>query len=236
MKTFPQDLWKSSLCEMTDETTDRGRWYLKSDGSRYVSVTTMLGATSEKKASLTAWRQRVGEDEADAITARAAGEGTRFHAALEQIITNQWTPFRSAQTLPNIKHLLNQTVPILEEHISAIHASEMMVYSDTHRIAGRMDCLCTWDGEYTIVDFKRSTKEKRTEWIQDYFLQATAYAIMVEECFQIQIPTIAIVMGVSNSESPQFWHFQKTKYIPELISRISRYHTSVSSSFPVSCL
>ena len=52
------------------------------------SVTTILSKTSskEKKASLDAWRERVGYQEAQAITTQAATRGTEMHYVLENYL------------------------------------------------------------------------------------------------------------------------------------------------------
>ncbi len=222
---FVQDLWSHAI-ELTEETTPTGRWYTTPTGNRYASVTTVLGksADEEKKKSLQEWRNRVGEAEANAITTRAAGEGTRLHKALEKIITNQWTPFQQSQVMPNVKALLNQMVPVLSQHVTAVHGSEVPLYSDALRIAGRTDCLCSWDHRYTVLDFKRSNRPKTADMIEDYFLQTTTYALMAEERFGIEIPTITIIMGVAELTQPLVWHFEKDKYISRLVGRIARYH------------
>jgi len=226
MTMFAQDLWGHTI-ELTEDTTPQGRWYTTPQGNKYASVTTMLGKTSseDKKQGLREWRERVGEAKANAITSRAAGEGTRLHRALEKIITNQWTPFQQSQVLPNIKSLLNQMVPVLQSHVSAIHGSEVPLYSDALKVAGRTDCICTWDGQYTILDFKRSNKPKYEDGILDYFHQATTYALLAEERFGKEIPSIAILIGVSTGEFPQIWHFPKYKYSVQVYRRIQKFHT-----------
>jgi len=52
------------------------------------SVTTILAKTAskEKKAALDSWRERVGYQEAQAITAKAASRGTEMHYVLENYI------------------------------------------------------------------------------------------------------------------------------------------------------
>lgn len=223
---FVQDIWSHSI-QLTEDTTPQGRWYTLPDGARYASVTTMLGKTSkeDKKKGLQEWRERVGEAEANAITARSAGEGTRLHKALEKIITNQWTPFQQSQVMPNVKVLLNQMVPVLRSHVTTVHGSEVPLYSNELRVAGRTDCLCSWDGVYTVLDFKRSNKPKQEHYIEDYFHQATIYALMAEERFGIHIPAITILIGVSTGEGPQFWHRPKDKYILAVKDRVKKYHS-----------
>jgi hypothetical protein len=225
---FTQDIWSHDI-QLTENTTPQGRWYVLPTGERYASVTTMLGKTADedKAQGLREWRERVGEAEANAITSRAAGEGTRLHKALEHIITNQWTPFHQSQVLPNIKALLNQMVPVLRSHVTAVHGSEVPLYSRELQVAGRTDCICSWDGVYTILDFKRSNKPKQESYIEDYFHQATTYALMAEERFGITIPSITILIGVSNGEGPQFWHFSKNKYSVDVKNRIRLFHSQV---------
>lgn len=223
---FVQDIWSHNI-QLSEETTPQGRQYTLPDGTRYTSVTTMLGKTSgeDKKKGLREWRERVGEVEANAITARSSGEGTRLHKALEKIITNQWTSFQQSQVMPNVKALLNQMVPVLRSHVTAVHGSEVPLYSTAMQVAGRTDCLCSWDGVYTVLDFKRSNKPKQEHYIEDYFHQATIYALMAEERFGIAIPAITILIGVSTGEGPQFWHRAKDKYISAVTERVKKFHS-----------
>ena len=54
------------LQDLKSETFPDGkRFYTLPDGTRLPSVTTVLGA--QKKASIMAWRKRVGEEKANAI-------------------------------------------------------------------------------------------------------------------------------------------------------------------------
>ena len=55
------------------------------------SVTTILQATQsdEKKASLSKWRQKVGENEAEKIRDEAAKRGTAMHEFLEYYLRNE---------------------------------------------------------------------------------------------------------------------------------------------------
>ena len=61
--------------DLVAETTEKGRVYKTPDGMSYPSITTMLGYFS--KAAIMAWRKRVGAEEANRISRKAAGQGTR---------------------------------------------------------------------------------------------------------------------------------------------------------------
>ena len=52
-----------------------------------------------------------------------------------------------------------------------------------------------YNGKMSVIDFKGSTRNKRKEDIDNYFLQATAYAIMWQERTGIKIDNIAILMS-----------------------------------------
>ena len=53
--------------------------------------------------------------------------------------------------------------------------------SDKLCLAGTVDLICEVDGELSIVDFKTSAKEKPEEWLEDYFVQLSAYWAMFSE-------------------------------------------------------
>ena len=58
-------------------------------GEMYPSVTTVLG--SRDKSWLYEWRKKVGEEEANRISQRAANRGTRLHKICEDYICNKKT-------------------------------------------------------------------------------------------------------------------------------------------------
>ena len=72
------------------ETIDGKRHYVYGK-EKLPSVTTILSATQspEKTASLSAWRQRVGEDEATRIVDSAGARGTAMHKILEKYIIEE---------------------------------------------------------------------------------------------------------------------------------------------------
>jgi len=55
------------------------------------------------------------------------------------------------------------------------------MYSDKLCLAGTVDLICEVDGELAIVDFKTSEKAKPEEWLEDYFVQLSAYWAMFSE-------------------------------------------------------
>jgi genome maintenance exonuclease 1 len=92
-------------------------------------------------------------------------------------------------------------------------------------MAGRVDCIGEYDGVLSVIDFKTATKTKKEEWIQNYFEQATAYAIMYEELYGEPIKQIVIMITTSEGEIQIFK--KKTKdYISPLNETIKNFWKS----------
>ena len=51
-------------------------------------------------------------------------------------------------------------------------------------------------GEPAIIDFKTTKKPKRRDWIDDYFLQGSAYAMAHNEIYNTDIKRTVIMMIV----------------------------------------
>jgi hypothetical protein len=172
-----------------------GRVYTTPEGNRYPSVTTVISATSDTK-WLDEWKARVGEDEVRKVSAQAARRGTAIHELAENYLNNN--PHYAKGHMPSNISTFGQIRPILDEHIGKIYGLEVPLYSDTLRVAGRVDCLAEWDRQLSIIDFKTSKREKKKEDISGYFIQASAYAMMTFERTDMLPKQIVIVMTVDD--------------------------------------
>ena len=70
--------------DLVADTRPSGRTYLSPDGSRFPSITTVLSILSEE--AIAAWRNRVGEEEANRVGQRASNRGTQVHAIVEKYL------------------------------------------------------------------------------------------------------------------------------------------------------
>ena len=183
-------------------TDDTGRVYTTPDGSKYKSVTTVLSNLNKK--AIMEWRNRVGEEKANQISKTASNRGTRLHGLCEQYLTNEITEFKYNTLMPDLKTMFNKIKHHLDEHIGNIYGIEQALYSKELKIAGRCDCIAEWDNVLSIIDFKTSSKEKKEDYILNYFLQCTAYALMFKEITNIEINKIVIVISVENGDSQIF--------------------------------
>ena len=213
------------LTEMTAVTTDSGRKYQTPEGVNLPSITTVLSILSRD--SIAKWRKRVGEAEANRISTRASGRGTRVHEICEKYVNNE-PDFKNGYT-PDIIQSFLDLKPILDERLTKVFAQEAPLYSNHLGVAGRVDCVGIFDGKPSIIDYKTSMKPKRLDWIKNYFMQEAAYAIMWEERTGQPITQLVTIISVDNSE-PQVFIEHRDNWVRPLIDTITQYNEENSTS------
>lgn len=194
---------------------DGKRYYTLPDGTRLPSVTTVLGA--QKKDAIMAWRKRVGEDTANAISKKATGRGTNVHTLCERYLNNE----SLGVIMPDALEMFLAIKPSLHR-IDNIHYQEQSLWSTELGMAGRVDCIGEFDGELSSIDFKTSAKIKTRENILDYFWQTAAYALMYEELIGVPINKLVIIMAVENS-TPLIFVEKTEDHIEGLVKAIKFY-------------
>ena len=75
----------------------------------------------------------------------------------------------------------------------------------------------------STIDFKGSTKAKKRDWILGYFIQATAYSLMIEERTGHKTEQIVILMSGETDFSAQVFVDDRKNYIHQLNEVIARY-------------
>jgi len=145
------------------------------------SVTTILSATSDKS-FLVAWRDRMGHAEADAYVAESAAVGNQLHDNLEQYVLHGTKP--EGRMLERIltKAVIDKGLSKVDE----VWGTETPLYCKD-LFAGTTDLVGIHSGTPAIMDFKNSRKYKKREWVEDYFLQLTAYGLAHNEMFGTNI-------------------------------------------------
>lgn len=158
-------------------------FYQTPDG-RFPSVTTVVGW--KKNQFFAQWRKNNPKE-----ALRTRNRGTKLHSVVENYIKND--PEYKTNQDPYTLDLFNQFQHEVDK-IDNVRAIEGFLWSKPLRIAGRVDCVAEYLGIPSIIDFKGSTKPKRKDDIHNYFLQATAYAVMWEERTGEKIPQIVILI------------------------------------------
>ena len=213
------------LTEMDAVTTETGRQYKTPDGINLPSITTVLSILSRD--SIAKWRKRVGEEEANRVSTRASGRGTRVHEICEKYVDND-PNYREGYT-PDIIESFMQLQPILDERLTKVYAQEAPLYSTHLGVAGRVDCVGIFDGKLSIIDYKTSMKPKKLEWVKNYFMQEAGYAVMWEERTGMPITQLVTIISVDNNE-PQVFIEHRDNWINTLKNTIKQYNEENSTS------
>ena len=200
---------------LDQQTSKKGRVYVDDEGNKYPSITTVLSILN--KEAIIAWRKRVGEEEANKISTRAAVRGTKVHDMIEKYILNEDPGEPDLISVSNFK----EVKPIIDERLSKVYATEKRMFSKHLGVAGTVDCVGVWDGKDSIIDWKTSAKFKKKEWISNYFMQASAYAIMWEE--RTGRPITQLVVCIAGDMGPQVFVEHRDNWDKELVSVIKRY-------------
>ena len=207
------------LTDITSEEIDGKRYYRTPTGIKLPSVTTVLGYSNREV--MNEWKERVGHEKADRISKRASIRGTKFHNMMEKYLRNDSTLFE--EVMPDMKQAFRD----MQKHVDRIdniHYIESPLYSLQLGLAGRTDVIGEFDGKLSIIDFKTSTKVKRKEWIENYFEQGTAYALMYEEIVGTPINQIVILISVDGETEPQVFIEQPTRWIDSLRTKIHKFN------------
>ena len=158
------------------------------------SVTTILSAcqSDEKKASLAAWKARMGDKAADEVRDTAAARGTAMHTYLEHYLDG--TGYKDLTTLGKQAEVMANK--IIESGLGDLEElwglETTLYYPDLY--AGASDVVGIYAGQPAIIDFKQSNKPKRREWIEDYFEQLGAYAMAHNQVYGTKIQSGIVLM------------------------------------------
>jgi genome maintenance exonuclease 1 len=207
---------------------DGKRRYAAPGGAPVASVTTILSATKDQT-HLIEWRNRVGHAKAQQITTEAAGVGTRMHKYLEDYVdTGVWT--ESAGSNPYAQQAYKMACVVRDQamvHVDEIWGSEVPLYVPGI-YAGTTDLVGVYKGNPAIMDFKQSNKLKKAEWVEDYYLQMTAYALAHNEVHGTDIREGHVFMCTRALEYQQFdiWPDEFDDWAQEWWRRCEMYYAN----------
>lgn len=220
--TFFRSVYFPNLPKLEQKQVGGKRHYFDPKGSviqkgvMLPSVTTALSKIG--KEGLDFWRKRVGEVEANRVSARALKNGNEMHLIIENYLGNQSIDkFKNDVSLK----LFEQMKPELLK-IKNIRAQEVQLYSLKLGVAGRVDCIAEYDGKLSVIDFKSARQKKQKSWILKYYLQATCYALMVEEITKIKIDQIVILISAEDGTVIPYIE-DRAQYIQKLKDVITDY-------------
>ena len=216
MKKFDHVTLNGELPEITTESIKGKRFYVTPEGNKYPSITTVL--SDRNKEGIRKWRESVGQDVANQVMRQAASRGTAVHTLIENYLNNE--ELSKQDVLPVA---LFATIKSELDNINNIRIQEGGLYSDKLGVAGRVDCIAEYKGKISVIDFKTSTKEKKEEWVENYFIQGSAYCEMYEERFLQPIEQVVILI-VTEDGAVQTFIKDKKDYLPLLKTAIKEFN------------
>lgn len=208
------------LSKIKETVINGKRHYITEDGVILPSVTTIL--SYQPKTEVDAWRKRVGETKAKQVLHKATTRGNGLHFLIDQYLNNE-TEFPGA--MPDALEMLYALKPHLN-NINNIRYLEVPLYSTLIGMAGRADCIASYNDIPSIVDFKQARKSRTEAMVHNYFIQCTAYALLYTDMTNVKVTQGVILMAIEDNQ-PQVFVFDIRKYIPDLVKAIQIYKNSV---------
>ena len=185
-----QIIKKYNYAELKRQDGD-SRLYLTPDGEALPSVTTVLSKTKDKT-FLKKWRQKVGEKKAEQIIRDSAQIGTALHLYIERFVNGD--KYKDLSKIGvQAEKMAQKIIDEAFSDITEIWGSEVHLYYPG-RYAGTTDMIGVYKGRPTIIDFKQTNRPKKREWVQDYLMQLSAYAVAHNKLFNTEIDQGVVLM------------------------------------------
>ena len=211
-----------TLPQLERETIDGVRYYKIPNGEDLLKLVSITSVTSHyNREKFAKWRKKIGDAEANKITARATSRGTDMHTLTEHYLKNEELPV--VQPLSDM--LFKIAKPTLN-NIDNIHSLEGSLFSKELGVAGTVDCIAEYNGELSVIDFKTSKAPKPRKWIDGYFVQAAAYACMYYELTGTPVKKLVIIMACEDGECVVYEEYDKLKYMRLLVTYIENFLTN----------
>tara|TARA_B100000929_G_scaffold290599_1_gene284841 strand:+ start:20588 stop:21304 length:717 start_codon:yes stop_codon:yes gene_type:complete len=198
------------------------RLYVTPHG-KYPSMTSLLSVFDD--GSIDDWVKRVGKEEAKRISEEAINRGNALHDYNEKYLQNR---LKRSELRGQAKILFNRVKRHLDK-IQLVIATEVPLWSDKHKYAGRVDCICMIDDQITILDHKNTRKDININlpWnrkkLFKYMIQICGYARALHEMKGIKATQGCLIIGNHESSSSDVVKFQIESMQKELDIVINAY-------------
>ena len=117
---------------------------------------------------------------------------------------------------------------IIEEGLLPVeeyYGSEVTLYYPG-LYAGSTDLVCNHNGLETIVDFKQANRPKKPEWVEDYYLQVSAYAMAHDYVYKSSIQQAVIMICTPDLYYQEFklQDSELKEWKHKFLKRLDMYH------------
>ena len=212
-------------CQQVNDPVTRKRVYLTPDGESLPSVTTILSATKDMT-HLNEWKNRVGHAKAQQITTEAAGVGTAMHSNLERFVAGLQRQPGNNPVHIQANQMADQIIINGLNNVNEVWAMEQSLYFPG-LFSGTTDLVGVHEGEPAVMDYKQTNKPKKAEWVEDYYLQLTAYIMAHNEVYGTDIRKGVIFMCSRAFEYQQFTLEPKdfNKWQDAWLTKVEEYYS-----------
>ncbi len=200
---------------------DNIRYYQVDDTLVYPGVTSVLSFINRSK--FAKWRARVGEEQANAISKQSTSRGTKFHRVAEEYLLNGDYKELDEYQVPLVQLMFNAAKPKIDELFDNIYQIETRMSSSRLCLAGTVDLICEVNGELAVVDFKTSKEEKPEEWLEDYFVQLSAYWAMFSERTGVVPKKLVVFLVGENGDVQVVERRNIMNYLKKLQDYVSQF-------------
>jgi len=164
--------------------------FYRRNGKYYPSVTSILNYFP-KNHFFHSWLKDVGHN-SDIIAAKAAGEGTQAHNAIDAFLNGeeiQWIDeFGNAKYSLEVWKMILKFAEFWNTHKPELIAGEYHLFSDQHEFAGTADLIVRFQEKLWLLDIKTSNSLHTS-----YDLQLAAYATAWNETHNEKIERTGIL-------------------------------------------
>ena len=194
--------------------------------AKYPGVTRVLGGTKDMT-GLDAWRARVGDEEADRILEESRVIGNSLDAIFNESLGVNRDSFDLEAYSGEVGYKLFKQLQPTIKRIDPI-GTQLKVWNDHLKYMGYLDCLGIYNGKLTLIDCKNSRKEKREEYLEDYWLQTAGYSIALFEMMGMRPSQVMLMVARRDSPFPQIIVRDLKPYVLPFVRRVNQYYQSIS--------
>ncbi|MFM7575618.1 MAG: hypothetical protein ACKO5Q_01555, partial [Microcystaceae cyanobacterium] len=163
------------------------------------------------------------------LSQQARDLGTQFHTAIFNYLKTGEEPyFANLETCGHQQGLIEFTrwrfaLPHLNELKAYFLYLEQEVISQRWQYIGHLDGLALLDNRLVVIDWKTSGKYKKREWIHDYFIQGTAYALAAFESGLVSQLPEEVHIYIFSPQRCQIFTAPVATFGPLWIQRLNQY-------------
>jgi hypothetical protein len=172
--------------------------FYRREGNYYPSVTSVLNYFP-KNQFFHSWLKDVGHN-SDIIAAKAAGEGTQVHTAVDAFLNGEeitWIDeYGNAKYNLDVWRMILKFADFWNTHKPELIATEYHLFSDEHKYAGTADLVVRLFDNIWLLDLKTSNSLHTS-----YDLQLAAYATAWNETHDEKVTHTGILWVKANTRS-----------------------------------